>query len=64
MDPALEITTSIDELIAGAMCCGPPRHNPGGGGITVARIAHLLGAPTLGNGFQVEVVEHHKRDQK
>jgi 6-phosphofructokinase 2 len=45
MNPALEITTSIDTIATDEMLCGPARHDPGGGGITVARIAQLLGAP-------------------
>ena len=45
MNPALEITTSIDTITTDEMLCGPPRHDPGGSGIAVARIAQLLGAP-------------------
>ena len=45
MNPALEITTTIDTITPnGRLRCGPPRYEPGGGGITVARVAHALGA--------------------
>jgi len=46
MNPALDITTTIDGPIsAGKLRCGPARYDPGGGGINVARVAHILGAP-------------------
>jgi 6-phosphofructokinase 2 len=45
MNPALEITNNIDTITTDEMLCGPARHDPCGGGITVARIAQLLGAP-------------------
>ncbi|WP_369827992.1 1-phosphofructokinase family hexose kinase [Mycobacterium sp. 852002-51163_SCH5372311] len=45
MNPALDITTDTDRVIpTDKMRCGPPRYDPGGGGINVARIAHVLGA--------------------
>ncbi len=44
MNPALDITTNTDRVIpTDKMRCGLPRYDPGGGGINVARIAHLLG---------------------
>ena len=45
MNPALDITTDTDRVIpTDKMRCGLPRYDPGGGGINVARIAHVLGA--------------------
>jgi 6-phosphofructokinase 2 len=45
MNPALDITTDTDRVIpTDKMRCGVPRYDPGGGGINVARIAHVLGA--------------------
>ena len=45
MNPALDITTDTDQVIpTDKMRCGVPRYDPGGGGINVARIAHVLGA--------------------
>ncbi|MGB8210382.1 MAG: 1-phosphofructokinase family hexose kinase, partial [Mycobacterium sp.] len=43
MNPALDITTDTDRVIpTDKMRCGVPRYDPGGGGINVARIAHVL----------------------
>ena len=48
MNPALDITTDTDRVIpTDKMRCGVPRYDPGGGGITVARIAHVLGESVL-----------------
>ena len=45
MNPALDITADTDRVIpTDKMRCGLPRYDPGGGGINVARIAHVLGA--------------------
>lgn len=46
MNPALDIATSIP-LIGPThkMRCAAPRYHPGGGGINVARVAHVLGVP-------------------
>ncbi len=45
MNPALDITTHTDRVIpTDKVRCGLPRYDPGGGGINVARIAHVLGA--------------------
>ena len=45
MNPALDITTEIDAVVPShKMRCGPPRYDPGGGGINVARVARVLGA--------------------
>lgn len=44
MNPALDITTSIDSVRpTEKMRCGAARYDPGGGGINVARIAQVLG---------------------
>lgn len=45
MNPALDITTETTAVIATEkMRCGTARYDPGGGGINVARVAHILGA--------------------
>ncbi len=45
MNPALDITTHTDRVVpTDKVRCGLPRYDPGGGGINVARIAHVLGA--------------------
>jgi 6-phosphofructokinase 2 len=44
MNPALDITTSVDTVRpTEKLRCKTTRYDPGGGGINVARIAHLLG---------------------
>jgi 6-phosphofructokinase 2 len=45
MNPALDITTSVDRVHpTDKLRCGGARYDPGGGGINVARVAHVLGA--------------------
>jgi 6-phosphofructokinase 2 len=45
MNPALDITTSVDTVRpTEKLRCDTTRYDPGGGGINVARIAHVLGA--------------------
>lgn len=45
MNPALDITTSVDRVRpTDKLRCQGARHDPGGGGINVARIARVLGA--------------------
>lgn len=45
MNPALDITTSVREVRpTEKLRCQGARHDPGGGGINVARIARVLGA--------------------
>jgi 6-phosphofructokinase 2 len=45
MNPALDITTSVDRVRpTEKLRCQGARHDPGGGGINVARIANVLGA--------------------
>jgi 6-phosphofructokinase 2 len=44
MNPALDISTTIDRIEhTHKLRCGPPRYDPGGGGINVARAVKLLG---------------------
>ncbi|HEY2502988.1 MAG TPA: 1-phosphofructokinase family hexose kinase [Mycobacterium sp.] len=44
MNPALDITTSVDVVRpTDKLRCRTTRYDPGGGGINVARIAHVLG---------------------
>jgi 6-phosphofructokinase 2 len=48
LNPALDLTTSIDHLVPSEkMRCAAPRHDPGGGGINVARAIHALGGEAL-----------------
>jgi 6-phosphofructokinase 2 len=45
MNPALDITTSVDRVRpTDKLRCQGARHDPGGGGINVARVASTLGA--------------------
>jgi 6-phosphofructokinase 2 len=45
MNPALDITTSVDRVHpTDKLRCDGARYDPGGGGINVARVAHVLGA--------------------
>lgn len=45
MNPALDITTSVDRVHpTDKLRCHGARHDPGGGGINVARVAKMLGA--------------------
>ncbi|OBH50934.1 phosphofructokinase [Mycobacterium mantenii] len=45
MNPALDITTSVDVVRpTDKMRCQATRYDPGGGGINVARVANVLGA--------------------
>ncbi|MBI3214089.1 MAG: 1-phosphofructokinase family hexose kinase [Mycobacterium sp.] len=48
MNPALDITTGA-ELVrpTDKIRCAGVRYDPGGGGINVARVAHMLGEPVL-----------------
>jgi len=44
MNPALDIATATPEVRpTEKLRCGPPRYDPGGGGINVARVLHALG---------------------
>jgi 6-phosphofructokinase 2 len=45
MNPALDITTSTTRVVpTDKVRCGAPRRDPGGGGLNVARVLHVLGA--------------------
>jgi 6-phosphofructokinase 2 len=44
LNPAVDLETRTPELVAGhKLRCAPPRVDPGGGGINVARAIHVLG---------------------
>jgi 6-phosphofructokinase 2 len=48
MNPALDIATSADRVVpAHKLRCAPPRYDPGGGGINVARAVHALGGEAV-----------------
>jgi 6-phosphofructokinase 2 len=48
MNPALDVTTSTAAVRpTSKLRCALPRFDPGGGGINVARVAHVLGAEAL-----------------
>ena len=48
MNPALDIATATDVIIPSTkLRCDEPRYDPGGGGINVARAAHMLGVEAL-----------------
>lgn len=45
MNPALDVFTSIDQVVPShKLRCSTPLQHPGGGGINVARVLHRLGA--------------------
>jgi 6-phosphofructokinase 2 len=47
-NPALDVSTTTDRVApVHKLRCAPPRFDPGGGGINVARVLHRLGEPTL-----------------
>ena len=44
LNPALDLSTSVERLIPGhKLRCGEPRRDPGGGGVNVARVITRLG---------------------
>lgn len=48
LNPALDLFTSVDQVVpAHKLRCGPHQMHPGGGGINVARVLHRLGADVL-----------------
>ncbi|MEO6879930.1 MAG: 1-phosphofructokinase family hexose kinase [Mycobacteriaceae bacterium] len=48
MNPALDVTTSTDTVApTEKLRCDRPHHDPGGGGINVARIVRVLGGSSL-----------------
>ena len=53
LNPALDLSTATDRVIAGPkLRCDPVAVDPGGGGINVARVVQALGGP---NGRRVDV---------
>ena len=68
MNPALDIATSTDRVVpTHKLRCAPPRYDPGGGGINVARAVHALGGDTAAvfpvGGPAGEMI-HHLLDQE
>jgi len=68
MNPALDIATSTDRVIpTHKLRCAPPRYDPGGGGINVARAVHALGGDAVAifpvGGPAGEMI-HHLLDQE
>jgi 6-phosphofructokinase 2 len=68
MNPALDIATSTDRVVpTHKLRCAPPRYDPGGGGINVARAAHALGGDAVAifpvGGPAGEMI-HHLLDQE
>jgi 6-phosphofructokinase 2 len=48
VNPALDVTVAVDKVVSGPkLRCGPPRLDPGGGGINVSRVLHRLSVPTI-----------------
>ncbi len=48
VNPALDLTVSVDRVVPGPkLRCGSPKVDPGGGGINTARVLHRLGVPTV-----------------
>lgn len=48
MNPALDLSTSTDRVVSEhKLRCGTTRLDPGGGGINVSRVVHLLGGESL-----------------
>jgi 6-phosphofructokinase 2 len=68
MNPALDIATSTDRVVpTHKLRCAPPRYDPGGGGINVARAVHALGGDAVAifpvGGPAGEMI-HHLLDQE
>ena len=68
MNPALDIATSTDRVVpTHKLRCAPPRYDPGGGGINVARAVHALGGDTAAIfpvGWPAGEMIHHLLDQE
>ena len=48
MNPALDISTSVDIVVPeNKLRCKPPTYEPGGGGLNVSRAIHKLGGTSL-----------------
>jgi 6-phosphofructokinase 2 len=68
MNPALDIATSTDRVVpTHKLRCAPPRYDPGGGGINVARAVNALGGEAVAifpvGGPAGEMI-HHLLDQE
>ena len=68
MNPALDIATSTDRVEpTHKLRCAPPRYDPGGGGINVARAVHALGGDAVAifpAGGPAGEMTHHLLDQE
>src|SRR5271169_2012919 len=63
MNPALDIASSTERVVpAHKLRCTPPRYDPGGGGINVARAVHALGGEAVAifpaGGAAGEMIRH------
>lgn len=48
LNPAIDVSTAVDHVVSGPkLRCGPPRADPGGGGINVSRTIRRLGGESL-----------------
>jgi len=48
MNPTIDKSSSVEQVIPGRkLRCKPPRHEPGGGGINVSRAIHRLGGQSV-----------------
>jgi 6-phosphofructokinase 2 len=68
MNPALDIATSTIRVIpTHKLRCSPPRYDPGGGGINVARAVHALGGDAVAifpGGGPAGAMIHHLLEQE
>ena len=68
MNPALDIATSTDRVVpTHKLRCAPPRYDPGGGGINVARAVHAMGGDAVAifpNGGPAGEMIHRLLDQE
>jgi hypothetical protein len=61
LNPALDSATGVDHVVPNVkLRCGPPRVDPGGGGINVSRAIALLGGPQPP---LLPYASRHKNDQ-
>lgn len=48
MNPALDVSTTTDAVVpTDKLRCGPPRFDPGGGGLNAARVVQILGGEAM-----------------
>ncbi len=48
MNPAIDLSASVDRVVTNhKLRCKPPRYEPGGGGINVGRAIHNLGGEAV-----------------